>query len=115
MTSNEISKKLNVHAVRIRKTLSTLKKAHYISSLEGSKGGFSINCNTSEVSLGEIYRLTISDTLKPKCHECCKSCSIGVNIETVLNDILQDADQNLQDFLKQYSLDDVLRKLDSKI
>jgi DNA-binding IscR family transcriptional regulator len=63
------------------------------------------------VTLDEIYRITEKDVLKPKCHECSGCCTIGKNIEDVLDEIFLDADQNLQKYLKQYTLSMLLKRL----
>jgi len=111
LTSSAIAESISVHPVRIRKILSLLKKAGYIDSKEGAKGGVSINCDPKDITLDKIYRLTQKNVLKPKCHECHKECIVGANIEDVLDNIFYYADQELQQFLKKYTLDMILDKL----
>ncbi len=111
ITSVQLSKIVSVHPVRVRKVLSLLKKAGYITSKEGSKGGFLLSCDTDIVKLDDIYQLTQRDVLNPKCHVCPDYCKIGANIENVLVDIFTEADNKLQDFLMTYSLQDILDKL----
>ena len=111
LKSSEIAKSISVHPVRVRKILSLLKKSGYIDSREGIKGGFIFNCNPEKVTLDEIYRLTLKDVLKPKCHSCCESrCKVGANIEDVLDDIFLEADQKLQDFLRKTNLKMLLER-----
>lgn len=111
LTSSQLSSMLKVHSVRIRKVLSRMKNAGYIESKEGAGGGFFISCNISRVTLKDIYVLTQDDLLKAKCHSCCPSCKIGVNIEKVLDSILSDADEKFQNYLENYSLQKVLDKM----
>ncbi len=111
LTSGRLSELLKVHPVSIRKVLSKMKSKGYIASKEGSGGGFSISCELSEVTLKEIYLLNQEDLLKPKCHDCCISCKIGSNIESVLDEILSGADDKFQEYLEKYTLKDVFEKL----
>ncbi|GAK52225.1 transcriptional regulator, BadM/Rrf2 family [Candidatus Moduliflexus flocculans] len=111
LTSSQIAERLSVHPVRVRKTLGSLKKSGHIGAVEGAKGGFFIQCNPKDVTLDEIYTLTVSDVLKPRCHNCSKSREIGANLEGVLHDIFADADQHLQEFLRRFTLWTVLERL----
>ena len=111
LTSTRLSELLKVHPVRIRKLLSRMKNSGYIESREGIGGGFSISCDISTVSLKDIYLLTQEDLLKPRCHDCCVTCKVGSNIEKVLDEILIGADDKFQDYLAQYTLENVLGML----
>ncbi|HEY1406238.1 MAG TPA: Rrf2 family transcriptional regulator [Spirochaetota bacterium] len=111
LTSSALSEKLNVHPVRIRKILALLKKNGLIESREGIHGGFSLNCNPDKVTLKEIYNITQKDVLKPRCHDCSKHCRIGANIENVLIQIFEKADENVQDFLEEYTLRKVVKMI----
>jgi Rrf2 family protein len=111
LTSMMLSELLKVHPVRIRKVLSKMKSMGYIDSKEGSSGGFSISCDLSKVSLKDIYIMNQEDLLKPKCHDCCVTCKIGSNIETVLDEILAGADEKFRDYLEKYTLKKVLGML----
>ncbi|MCP4134116.1 MAG: Rrf2 family transcriptional regulator [bacterium] len=114
LTSTNISESVSVHPVRVRKILSLLKKSGYIDSKEGAKGGFLIDCDPNNVTLDEIYLLTVKDVLKPKCHTCPTTCTVGSNIEGVLNEIFVDADKNLQNYLAGFTLEMLLEKMRSK-
>ena len=111
LTSATIAERVSVHPVRVRNTLGLLKKAGYIISREGAKGGFLIHCDPEKVTLDEIYLLTVKDVLKPKCHNCTKSREIGSNLEIVLDEIFYEADQHLQKFLQGFTLRTVLERL----
>lgn len=111
LTSIRLSELMKVHPVRIRKVLSKMKSEGFIESKEGSRGGFSISCDISKVSLKDIYLLNQEDLLKPKCHNCCVSCKIGSNIENVLDGILSGADDKFQEYLGKFTLKSVLGML----
>ena len=111
LTSTAIAENLSVHPVRIRKTLSILKKGGYIISKEGIKGGFSIKGSPKIITLGEVFNLTSNTALKPKCHECSGTCQIGKNIPLVLDSIFQGAHDELIEYLNKFTIDDIVRKL----
>jgi len=111
ISSAQIAKSAEVHPVRVRKILGELKKADFIDSKEGARGGFYLKRNTCETSLGEVYQLFSANALKPKVHNCDDTCMIGANIEHVLVSIFDLANANLNDFLNQYKLTDVLQEL----
>lgn len=110
-TSDFLADKANVHPVRIRRILSTLRNNGYIESKEGQGGGFFLTCDPGQVSLDEIYQLTVMGTLKPKCPECSDECYIAANIETVLDDIFNEAEQRVTAFLRQYTLSEILDRI----
>jgi Rrf2 family protein len=110
-SSAELAKNLSVHSVRIRRMLGTLKKAGLIISKPGKKGGFVVNAAPEKISLDQIYKLTSKTSLKPKCHVCQKTCSIGANIEFLINDIFNKADASLLEFLKGITLDMLLKRM----
>lgn len=107
--SDEIAKSTCVHPVRIRKMLSLLRKQNYIGSKEGAKGGFYLVKDPSQISLDEVYRLTSEGTLQPKCPQSNDRCLISAHIETVLQGIFHQAEEQVERFLRQYTVEEVFR------
>jgi Rrf2 family protein len=106
--SDAIAESAGVHAVRIRKVLSLLKKHEIIKSKEGTGGGFIFAKELNEVSLWEIYMITSEGTLQPKCPESNKSCVVGANMQKVLFSIFLGAEEHLGEYLKQYTIKDIV-------
>jgi Rrf2 family protein len=111
LSSGQIAQSACVHPARLRKILSLLRKNGYIESKSGAGGGFVITCHPSEVSLDEIYRLTSLGTLKPKCPDCNPDCIVGANIEGVLDRIFLDAEQQVEKFLSQFTINDLMKRV----
>jgi Rrf2 family protein len=107
-TSDAISESAGVHPVRIRKVLSLLKKNGFIKSKEGSGGGFIFPLDLSEVNLWDIYKITSEGALQPKCPESNEQCVVGANMQNVLFSIFLGAEEHLGEFLKRYSIKDVI-------
>jgi Rrf2 family protein len=107
-TSELISESAGVHPVRIRKVLSLLKKHGFIKSKEGTGGGFIFAIDLSEVNLWDIYTLTSEGALQPKCPDSNEQCIVGANMQRVLFGIFLGAEEHLGQFLKKYSLKEVV-------
>jgi Rrf2 family protein len=107
-TSEAISESAGVHPVRIRKVLSLLKKHGFIKSKEGTGGGFIFAIDLSEVNLWDIYKLTSEGALQPKCPESNEQCVVGANMQRVLFAIFLGAEEHLGEYLKDYSLKEII-------
>ncbi|MFJ8267685.1 RrF2 family transcriptional regulator [Peribacillus asahii] len=107
-TSDAISESAGVHPVRIRKVLSLLKKHGFIKSKEGTGGGFIFVLGLSEVNLWDIYIITSEGALQPKCPDSNENCIVGANMKKVLFNIFLGAEEHLGEYLKHYTIKDVV-------
>ncbi|MCM3586673.1 Rrf2 family transcriptional regulator [Mesobacillus maritimus] len=107
-TSETISESAGVHPVRIRKILSLLKRQGWIKSKEGIGGGFIFATELSEVNLWDIYKITSEGALQPKCPNSNEECIVGANMHHVLFRIFLGAEEHLGEYLKNYSIKDIV-------
>jgi Rrf2 family protein len=107
-TSDVISESAGVHPVRIRKVLSLLKRHGFIRTKEGTGGGFIFASELSEVNLWDIYKITSEGALQPKCPESNEKCIVGANMQKVLFSIFLGAEEHLGEFLKNYTIKEVI-------
>ncbi|TMU87271.1 Rrf2 family transcriptional regulator [Bacillus sp. BHET2] len=107
-TSDAISDSAGVHPVRIRKVLSLLKKQGFIRSKEGTGGGFIFVRELSEINLWDIYRITSEGSLQPKCTASNEECLVGANMKSVLFHIFLGAEEQLGNYLKDYTIKDIV-------
>ncbi|MGM0903718.1 RrF2 family transcriptional regulator [Mesobacillus maritimus] len=107
-TSDVISESAGVHPVRIRKVLSLLKRHGFIRTKEGTGGGFIFASELSEVNLWDIYKITSEGALQPKCPESNEKCIVGANMQKVLFSIFLGAEEHLGEFLKNYTIKEVV-------
>lgn len=107
-TSEAISESAGVHPVRIRKVLSLLKKHGFTKSKEGIGGGFIFALDLGEINLWELYKITSEGALQPKCTESNQKCIVGANMQRVLFTIFLGAEEHLGDYLKDYTIKDVV-------
>jgi Rrf2 family protein len=113
-TSDAISESAGVHPVRIRKVLSLLKKHGIIKSKEGTGGGFIFAMDLDEVNLWDIYKLTSEGALQPKCPESNEQCVVGANMHKVLFAIFLGAEEHLGEFLKHYSMKEIVNLINQE-
>ena len=113
-TSDAISQSAGVHPVRIRKVLSLLKKHGIIKSKEGIGGGFLFAMDLNEVNLWDIYKLTSEGALQPKCPESNEQCVVGANMHKVLFAIFLGAEEHLGEYLKNYSMKEIVNLINQE-
>jgi Rrf2 family protein len=113
-TSEYIAESAGVHPVRIRKVLSLLKKHGFIKSKEGTGGGFIFALDLSEVNLWDIYKITSDGALQPKCPESNEQCIVGANMQSVLFTIFLGAEDHLGEFLKDYTIREIVDLINQK-
>ncbi|WP_043932449.1 RrF2 family transcriptional regulator [Bacillus sp. EB01] len=113
-TSDAISESACVHPVRIRKVLSLLKKHGFIKSKEGTGGGFIFVLDLNEVNLWDIYMITSEGSLQPKCPDSNEKCIVGANMQKVLFNIFLGAEEHLGEYLKHYTIKDVVDLINHK-
>ena len=56
LTSDHIAKMLSTNPVVVRRTMAGLRKAGYVKSETGPKGGWSIACDLSKTTLLDVHR-----------------------------------------------------------
>lgn len=113
-TSEYIAESAGVHPVRIRKVLSLLKKHGFIKSKEGTGGGFIFALDLSEVNLWDIYKITSEGALQPKCPESNEQCIVGANMQSVLFTIFLGAEDHLGEYLKDYTIREIVDRINQK-
>ena len=107
-SSDALAESACVHPVRIRRVLSILKKNNFITSKEGTGGGFIFSLQPSDVTLWDIYKITSEGTLQPKCPNSNEDCIVGANMQHVLFSIFLGAEEHLGEYLKKFTIKEVV-------
>ncbi|MFC5711748.1 RrF2 family transcriptional regulator [Thalassorhabdus alkalitolerans] len=107
-TSEAIAESACVHPVRIRKVLSLLRKHEFITSKEGTGGGFIFALDPGQITLWDIYQVTSEGALQPKCPDSNEDCIVGANMKNVLLHIFLGAEEHLGEYLKDYTIREVV-------
>jgi Rrf2 family protein len=112
-SSDYIASNVSTHPARVRKVIGFLRKKGYVTSKEGIGGGFILNCDPDQVTLGEIYRLISAGSLKPN---WCSGdpnmpCVVASNIEEVMAKVFCGAEQQLEQYFDNLTISNVLEQL----
>lgn len=112
-TSDMIAANVCTHPARVRKVMSCLKKRGYVTTKEGTGGGYALSCNPVEVTLAQMYRATSIGSLKPSW--CSgneeEDCMIACNMADVMNHIFAEAEEQMLTFLSRITILDVLNRI----
>ncbi|MDQ1910607.1 Rrf2 family transcriptional regulator [Paenibacillus sp. GD4] len=112
-TSEMLAHNVCTHPARVRKVMSSLRKAGYVKTKEGIGGGYQLSCEPSAVTLDEVYRTTSIGSMKPGwCSgDVEQECMIACNMAEVMDGIFNEAEQQLLDYLKKVTVADVLNRV----
>jgi Rrf2 family protein len=112
-SSDYIADSVSTHPARVRKVMGLLKKQGYVITKEGVGGGFILNADPDNLTLGEIYRLTSEGSLQPN---WCSGdtnipCFVASNIEEVMAKVFCEAEQHLTQYFDRITISTVLKEL----
>ncbi|QQE79241.1 Rrf2 family transcriptional regulator [Alicyclobacillus sp. SO9] len=114
-TSDSIANSIVIHPVRVRKVLAQLRKRGYIQSKEGAKGGFYLNKDPKFIHLDELYAIFTEDSVVPKWPEVNPRCPVGSHIEESMESIFETVEQGVKEHFHQYTIADVLNRIQEKV
>ncbi|WP_410771058.1 Rrf2 family transcriptional regulator [Fontibacillus sp. BL9] len=117
--SEQIACSVSTHPARVRKVLSLLRKQGYVATKEGVGGGYHLNVQMDEVTLGDLYRLFARGSLhRGWCSGSEQSpCLVSSNIHSVMELIFNGGEERLESYFSEITLSDVhrlLRKRDTE-
>jgi Rrf2 family protein len=104
----DIAKRQDVSVKYLEQIIIPLKKAHYIESLRGPKGGHTLTKPPQEITLGEIVALLEEGTSLVECANNAGVCSRADLCPTRL--IWQEASEAMFDRLKTFTLADLVER-----
>ena len=112
LKSELVAESVNTHPVVIRRMLADLAEAGLVVSQTGSMGGSRLATDPAKTTLLDVYQAlecggVFSLNRKPPS----RHCPVGVNIETVLGEVLQEVDSAVELVLKNITIDDVVQRL----
>jgi DNA-binding IscR family transcriptional regulator len=89
-----------------------LAQAGLVVSQTGSMGGSRLATDPAKTTLLDIYQaLECGGVFSLHRQPPSRDCPVGVNIETVLGDVLQEVDSAVELVLKNITIDDVVQRL----
>jgi Rrf2 family protein len=105
----EIAKRQGVSVKYLEQIIIPLKKAHYIKSVRGSKGGHMLTKPPEEITVGEIVALLEDGTSLVECVEDTTVCERSDTCPTRL--LWKEACDAMFDRLKAVTLADLVKKV----
>jgi len=100
-TSEYMAKSINTNPVVVRRILSTLREAGYVSSQPGVGGGISLNVSPDAITLLDVYQLFEQGDLFPlHTNPPMQQCPSGGTIQQVLKPIYDQAREAMCNVLK---------------
>jgi Rrf2 family protein len=112
LKSEQVADSVNTNPVVIRRMLCELAEAGLVVSQTGSLGGSRLATDPSETTLLDIYRaLEYRGVFSLHKQPPSQDCPVGVNIETVLADVLTEVDSAVEQVLEKITIDDVVQRL----
>jgi Rrf2 family protein len=112
LKSEVVAESVNTNPVVIRRILCELAHANLVSSQTGSMGGSRLARKASEVTLLDVYQAVESrGVFSLHRHPPSRDCPVGVNIETVLSDLLCEVNSAVDHVLANITLEDLASRL----
>jgi Rrf2 family protein len=112
LKSEQVAESVNTNPVVIRRMLLDLAQAGLVVSQTGSMGGSRLATDPAKTTLLDVYQaLECGGVFSLHRQPPSRDCPVGVNIETVLGEVLQEVDTAVELVLKNITIDDVVQRL----
>lgn len=112
LKSEQVALSVNTNPVVIRRILCELAEAKLVVSQTGSAGGSRLARGPGEITLLNVYQaVECRGVFSLPRHPPSRRCPVGVNIETVLGEVLKEVDSAVDHVLAKITINDVVRRL----
>lgn len=112
LKSEQVAESINTNPVVIRRMLKKLAEAGLVVSQTGSLGGSRLAGDPAKTTLLDVYQaLECQGVFSLHRQPPSRDCPVGVNIETVLGNVLLEVDSAVERVLQNITIDDVVRRL----
>jgi Rrf2 family protein len=112
LKSEHVAESVNTNAVVIRRMLCELAESKLVVSQTGAMGGSRLARDAEQITLLDIYQAVESrGVFSLHRHPPNRHCPVGVNIGTVLNQVLDEVDTAVESVLANITIKDVVSRL----
>jgi Rrf2 family protein len=112
LKSEQVAESVNTNPVVIRRMLCELAEAGLVVSQTGSLGGSRLANDPAKTTLLDVYQaLECGGVFSLHRQPPSRDCPVGVNIETVLGDVLLEVDAAVEAVLAKITIRDVVQRL----
>ncbi len=110
LSSVMIASQVDSHATFMRRVMQALATAGIVESKGGREGGYILRKSAHQITLGEIYAAVNLGSVEPEIDVDCGVAAEQLDVE--LEKILHEAEQRTIDYLRQYTVIDVMNRID---
>lgn len=112
LKSEQVADSVNTNPVVIRRMLCELAQSKLVISQTGSMGGSRLARSAKEITLLDVYRaVECKGVFSLHRQHPSNRCPVGVNIETVLGQVLEEVDSAVEQVLAKITICDVVGRL----
>ena len=112
LKSEQVAESVNTNPVVIRRMLCELAEAGLVVSQTGSLGGSRLASDPAKTTLLDVYQaLECGGVFSLHRQPPSRDCPVGVNIETVLSNVLLEVDTAVEAVLAKITISDVVQRL----
>jgi len=112
LKSEQVAESVNTNPVVIRRMLCELAEAGLVVSQTGSMGGSRLSRKPDEITLLDLYRaVECRGVFSLHRQPPSRNCPVGVNIETVLGEVLEEVDLAVEHVLAKITISDIVVRL----
>jgi Rrf2 family protein len=112
LKSEDVAESVNTNPVVIRRILCELAQADLVVSQTGSMGGSRLARKPDEILLRDVYRaVERCGVFSLHRQRPSRRCPVGVKIQTVLGEVLEEVDSAVEDALSKFTIGDVVLRL----
>ena len=116
--SQELGRSINTHSVVVRRVLSRLSACGLIETRRGAGGGSRLSKPAQKINLREVFE-AVSEPNQSLIHFGAASqvevCEVGIHIESVLKEIVQDSEDALRKQLEQTSIAEFSKRVVARL
>lgn len=112
LKSEQVAESVNTNPVVIRRMLCELSEANLVVSQTGSMGGSRLSRKPAEISLRDVYHaVECPGVFSLHRQPASRHCPVGMNIESVLGSVFEEANSAVEQVLARISIRDVMLRL----
>jgi Rrf2 family transcriptional regulator, repressor of oqxAB len=108
LSSAMIANQVDSHATFMRRVMQSLVAAGIVESKGGREGGYILRKPADQITLGEIYSAVSTGPVEPEFDVKCGEA--GEQLDMELEKILREAEQQTIEYLRQYTIKDVMNR-----
>ncbi|HEY6119685.1 MAG TPA: Rrf2 family transcriptional regulator [Pyrinomonadaceae bacterium] len=112
LKSEQVAESVNTNPVVIRRMLCELAQAGLVISQTGAMGGSRLARKAGAITLLDVYHaLGVPGVFSLHRQPPSRRCPVGVNIETVLGNVLEEVDSAVEKVLADITITDLVKRL----